>query len=383
MNFDLNSMIVSSEILAIIMLIIINVSVISEKERNKRNTAFIICTFFTIVVLIFEIFNYLLENNMANTTILYITNYCFIAGGDGILYFFTKYAYECVNDKKKTSKRVLNIAVILIVINMVIQTYGVLSGDSFQIINAQFVSYPLYDVSFIVIVINFIVTIIYLYRNKKYIGKYHLRVFNMSYVLLFIVVVLLMIDVNLSFLPQCLSLCMLVVYIGIEKQEKENLLIKFADNDGLTNLLNRNAYNKKLEVIKNKEDNVGVIFADLNNLKYTNDNLGHIAGDELIINFTNILREVFEDEEIYRIGGDEFVVILENNVDKLNEKASLFRNKVIEKNNIASFGEASGKCKDIDDVVKNAELLMYKDKREYYIKNGIERRRRTIIKPSN
>ena len=173
MRFDLDSMIVSSEILAIIMLIIISISVIVEKERNKRNTAFVICTFFTIAILVFEILNYLLENNPDNTTILYITNYCFIAGGEGTLYFFAKYAFECVNDKKKTGTALLIIIFILNFINISIQTYGALTGTSYQIIDAKFVSYPLYDISFIVIVINLIVTSIYLIRYRKYIGKYH------------------------------------------------------------------------------------------------------------------------------------------------------------------------------------------------------------------
>ena len=172
MNFDLDSMIVSSEIMAVVMLIIINVSVISERERNKRNTAFIICTFFTIAVLIFEIFNYLLENNIANTTILYITNFCFIAVGEGVLFFFTKYVYECVNDKRKTSKMVLILSIMFIIVNMIIQTYGVLTGKTYQIIDAKFVSYPLYDFAFIAIVINFIITIVYLLRNKKYIFSF-------------------------------------------------------------------------------------------------------------------------------------------------------------------------------------------------------------------
>lgn len=375
MVFDLDSMVVSSEIIAIIMLIIINVSVIVEKERNKRNTAFIMCTFFTIAILIFEILSYLLENNPDNTMILYITNYCFIAGGEGVLYFFAKYAFECVNDKKKTSKISLIIIFILNLINISIQTYGVLTGATFQIINAKFVSYPLYDVSFIVIVLNLIITSIYLIHNRKHIGKYHHRVFILSYILLMTVVILVLININMSFLPQCLSLCMLVMYIGIEKQEKENLLTKLVDNDGLTNLLNRNAWNKKLEEIKNKDGNVGVVFADLNNLKYTNDNLGHLAGDKLIVKFTNLLKEVFDEKEIYRIGGDEFVIILENDIDRFKEKTTLFRNKVIENNDIASFGEAIGKFTEINSVVKDAEVLMYKDKSNYYVKNGIDRRR--------
>ena len=82
-----------------------------------------------------------------------------------------------------------------------------------------------------------------------------------------------------------------------------------------------------------------------------------------------------DEKEIYRIGGDEFVIILENDIDRFKEKTTLFRNKVIENNDIASFGEAIGKFTEINRVVKDAEVLMYKDKSNYYVKNGIDRRR--------
>ena len=55
-------------------------------------------------------------------------------------------------------------------------------------------------------------------------------------------------------------------------------------------------------------DNTAVLFADLNGLKQTNDNGGYANGDRLLKKAANILKEVFPDGDIYRAGGDEFMV---------------------------------------------------------------------------
>ena len=374
MQIDLNSAIVASDVFSIIILIIICISVMSEKNRGKRNNAFIFCGFFTIISLTFEIFNYVLEGNVANTGILYITNYGTIVVGDAIIFFFAKYAYESVQDKKKSSSKIMLVLIAMCCIDFIIQTVGALTGVSFTIENATFVAHPLYDSTFITTVVSLVLIKLYLVQNRKYIGKHLYRVFSLYYVFPIVTTILLLISPYLSFLLQGVALSLLIVYIGIEKQEKENLLIDLSKKDALTGLLNRNAWNEKLEEINNKTENVGVVFADLNNLKHTNDVLGHVAGDELINKFTNILKSVFIDNEIYRIGGDEFVVVIEDNIEDLANKLKNFNSIVIDNNDIASFGDCTGQSSRIIEIIKEAETLMYQNKNEYYMKNGVERR---------
>ena len=85
MQIELNSAIVASDVFSIIILIIICVSVMTEKKRGKRNNAFVFCGLFTIVSLVFEIFNYVLEGDIANTNFLYFTNYGTIVVGDALI----------------------------------------------------------------------------------------------------------------------------------------------------------------------------------------------------------------------------------------------------------------------------------------------------------
>ena len=89
------------------------------------------------------------------------------------------------------------------------------------------------------------------------------------------------------------------------------------DTDPLTGVKNKNAYDRKVEDIslriKNK-DNIKFAIAlfDINDLKVTNDQFGHNAGDKLIIRSARLICSQFKRSPVYRIGGDEFVVILEN-----------------------------------------------------------------------
>ncbi len=53
-----------------------------------------------------------------------------------------------------------------------------------------------------------------------------------------------------------------------------------------------------------------VVLCDLNNLKYINDNFGHEQGDEYIVNSCRLICNVFKRSAVYRIGGDEFAIIL-------------------------------------------------------------------------
>jgi diguanylate cyclase (GGDEF)-like protein len=112
-----------------------------------------------------------------------------------------------------------------------------------------------------------------------------------------------------------------------------------------------------------------VIFADLNGLKPINDNEGHNAGDALLKSAAEILKQTFSDCEIYRAGGDEFVVVaidvpkasLEERVEKLREKSKI-------KGNVSyAIGfyhdENAG---DIRKAMRTADALMYEDKKANY-----------------
>ncbi|MCR5481439.1 MAG: GGDEF domain-containing protein [Clostridia bacterium] len=147
---------------------------------------------------------------------------------------------------------------------------------------------------------------------------------------------------------------------------REKLLLEVSNKDYLTLLLNRRGYEKALEKLIDVSE-IGVFFCDINGLKYTNDNFGHEAGDNLLKNFANILREVFDRGDICRISGDEFVVLLGGlTEEEIGDYAKKLRYAINKNSRIAAFGYTYGKKRMVLELVNEAEQHMYRDKEEYY-----------------
>ena len=182
-------------------------------------------------------------------------------------------------------------------------------------------------------------------------------------------------------------------YIDIgEQKDKEKVLEYQATHDNLTGLPNRLLLLDRIEhaitkVVRHKIVG-GLIFIDLDNFKTVNDTLGHDIGDALLIMVSKTIKEVIRDEDtIARIGGDEFIVLLDNigndkdiakvNINNLAEKIKNALNDIthIEGHvNVSSpsigitlFSDASVSVKDI---IKQADTAMYVAKKQG--KNAIE-----------
>ena len=142
--------------------------------------------------------------------------------------------------------------------------------------------------------------------------------------------------------------------------------------DLLTGVLNRNAMNNR--ILENDSTNpiktpFGVFFIDVNGLKTTNDSRGHQAGDTLLKDVADTLKEIFPEYEIYRVGGDEFLVITPGCLKSTFEtkRAKLLGNA--ERKDRAHY--AVGSCysdetQNIRRAMQLADGRMYAAKEEYY-----------------
>ncbi|MBR5421751.1 MAG: sensor domain-containing diguanylate cyclase [Lachnospiraceae bacterium] len=146
-----------------------------------------------------------------------------------------------------------------------------------------------------------------------------------------------------------------------------------SSRDMLTGVMNRNEMNNYVDRLtrdpEKDEGSVGVIFADLNGLKKKNDNEGHEAGDQLLRNAAACLRRIFDEERIFRAGGDEFVMFLSDITEAdVAEKIAMIREKSQEYEGL-SFSIGGG-CTphsgDIRKALRMADQRMYEDKRVYY-----------------
>lgn len=118
-------------------------------------------------------------------------------------------------------------------------------------------------------------------------------------------------------LPRCLLLSLLY---PVMKSITSNILDytqyarnmkKLSEMDGMTGLYNKNKYLQIMEDTYPDIERVAVIFWDVNNLKKTNDTLGHAEGDYLITTVAKIIQDLTDErKKAYRIGGDEFVMVI-------------------------------------------------------------------------
>ena len=145
---------------------------------------------------------------------------------------------------------------------------------------------------------------------------------------------------------------------------------KLSERDEMTGVYNRNKYLSMIENEYPKVEDVAVLFCDVNNLKEVNDNEGHDKGDILITNVAQIILSLTDSNmKAYRIGGDEFVLIVENpkegELERLLEKwheLIELKSKAASLDLSAAIGYASGKGKDIEEIVQRADEKMYDDK---------------------
>lgn len=168
----------------------------------------------------------------------------------------------------------------------------------------------------------------------------------------------------------------LTIYFVASEIANHKLLEKLktlSSIDMLTGVLNRNEMNNRIDSLRSGATatikGVGIIFADLNGLKKVNDKGGHAAGDLLLKNAAMVLQNVFTGDEIYRAGGDEFMILLSfTTEDEIVEKCRQVKelSKSYKDVSFALGYSYQNDSSDITSALKLADERMYSDKEKYY-----------------
>ena len=149
-----------------------------------------------------------------------------------------------------------------------------------------------------------------------------------------------------------------------------------ANTDSLTGVRNKHAYSEDEAALNRKImgrelEKLAVVVCDINGLKIVNDTKGHAAGDKLIKDASALLCEYFIHGAVYRIGGDEFVVLLQEKGYDTREAAIRSLNEIIEANIatdgvVISMGYSTLEPNDerLHDVFERADRMMYERKQE-------------------
>jgi diguanylate cyclase (GGDEF)-like protein len=168
----------------------------------------------------------------------------------------------------------------------------------------------------------------------------------------------------------------------LKKEEQERNLKsaeRMARRDELTGIRNKNAFKEYYEAIDEKiksgekDYQFAMVMCDVNDLKHINDTRGHHFGDEVIQTASRIICEIYDHSPVFRIGGDEFVIILTDRdyedrdllIDKLKEESIV--NGYSRSGPVIACGMAvyeQGVDGGFDMVFERADKLMYQNKKE-------------------
>lgn len=153
--------------------------------------------------------------------------------------------------------------------------------------------------------------------------------------------------------------------------------------DSLTGLLNRNAYDSDVEQLRSADIGAVVcVYADMIGLHEVNNHLGHKQGNRMLCEFADAARAFFGDDRLYRIGGDEFVIISSAHTEAQTRKQlNYMRERLHTQGCEISVGVASSEStSDLPKIVEQAENEMRREKKEYYVRGGSKRQLRELNK---
>jgi len=176
-----------------------------------------------------------------------------------------------------------------------------------------------------------------------------------------------------------------------ERRREEELLFK-SYTDVLTRCQNRRAFERDVEKYRNTglPKDFYCIILDVNRLKYVNDTKGHAAGDELILEAVACMQQCFgQYGKVYRVGGDEFAVVLsvkqkemENIIEDFDQVVASGKGERLQDFSVAYGIACSNEFEDanLDKLLEIADSRMYENKNHFYMINNIDRRKNRTSK---
>ena len=161
-----------------------------------------------------------------------------------------------------------------------------------------------------------------------------------------------------------------------EEKETSRTFRNMANTDSLTGVRNKHAYSEmeaslNQQIQAGKLEKLAVVVGDINGLKSVNDTQGHAAGDQLIKDACALICEYFTHGAVFRVGGDEFVVLLQGKgYDTMTEVISGLNAKVeenLKENGVVisvGYSVLTPEDRQLRDVFERADQMMYERKKE-------------------
>ena len=173
---------------------------------------------------------------------------------------------------------------------------------------------------------------------------------------------------NLKYIMTMLNVMASFIVSIINRRELFNKLVNISYYDRLTGAGNRYAMERAISDV-DLTKSIGIIYGDVMELKSVNDTQGHLEGDKLLLGSYDHLCRYFDKKDIFRIGGDEFVVICSSiTLEDFKQRISSIKNDMEHSNAKIALGQIWKQVCDekIENLIVQADQLMYEEKRRYY-----------------
>ena len=381
-------------LVALLVHIIVNFDIIFRKGyRSLPGGGYYL--FFLLGVLVFHLADALwgvFYDNKLATALFIDTSFYFVGMGVSIL-FWELFVSKFIGKESRLIKPIIYIGFAVFTLQMVAIVVNIFTPVLFEVTkDAEYTAKPIRYVTLALQILMFTLLIVYTInitiKNKGKTTRRHIALSSFCLAM----IIFLTLQVFLPLLPMyslgyLFGVTMLHTFVvedqRIERQKELEEARTQVEIDALTGTKSKHAYVDKEEQIDKlinagEMSAFGIVVFDLNDLKLVNDTYGHEAGDLYIVAATKLITQIFTKSEIYRIGGDEFVAILEgedyfnreNLLKEFNEKIQLnikSRRGVIVSSGLSIFNP--DKDNTLIQVFNRADEEMYQ--RKHMIKDGI------------
>lgn len=278
------------------------------------------------------------------------------------------------------------------VVSFIITFILAFTGTAFEYVDGHYKVGDLYDIVTVFPVLTLLCFIGLIVFNVKKIGIHDVLA-CVGYLIFMICGALIEAENGIGTTYVAVSIADVFIFVMLQNQiivtEKQNVLtwMNRSNIDQLTGLYNRRAYETDIKEIDEEGIDEDFVFVsiDVNALKAANDSFGHSAGDELLLGAADCLKKCFGAYgRLYRIGGDEFIVLIHTDKDTLEilkgdiiSLTKSWHGKLVEELSISCGYVMKSELENptVTQMAEIADRRMYEAKNEYYRNKGIDRRK--------